>query len=119
VSEDTGSKLKANLIDNLSSVDQPDLAKALAMAMNDPAFLAAFESSNPGLLQGMLDAAASASTGTVGGMSTAALADALLSFSKDELLDMLRKTLEKDKPDVNLSKVFGRAVDAVDGMMPE
>lgn len=86
--------------------------------MNDPSFKSAFESSNPGLLQSMLDAAASQSTGTVDGMSTAALADALLSFSKDELLNMLKKTLEKDKPDVILSKIFNRAVKSVDGLIP-
>jgi len=119
VTEDTGAKLKSNLKLNAASLDQLTLAKAQALAMNDPAFKSAFESANPGLLQSMLDAAASQSSGNVDGMSTADLADALLSFSKDELLNMLRNVLILDKPDVNLSKVFNRAVKTVDGLLPE
>jgi len=117
--EDTGNKLKSNLETVAAGLDQPTLAKALALAMDDPAFKSAFEAANPGLLDSMLAAAASQSTGKVDGMSTADLADALLTFSKEELLEMLRKTLMLDKPDVNLSKVFNRAVKLVDGLLPE
>jgi len=98
-------------------MSKDNLAKALGLAMENPAFKAAFEAVAGALLDKALDAATNPNA-KIDGMSTADLADALNKFSKEELLEMLRKTLMLDKADDLLTKIFGKAVKGVDGLTP-